>query len=140
MSKRTAGLEDSVEAAQQYWAQFDERMLGHLEVMRAELARSTSTQLLRGSEVRQVGPSGVISSNAGRLMGWGLRNTDPNNPATVYLRDGSDVNGDVIVPIQLAAAESDRDAFTPGLSFINGLFVHVAAGAIEGAVYLGAVD
>ena len=114
-----------------------------LERLRAELAKSRGGVLIRGAEVRQIrtgNQSSQLAGAAGRLVGWSFRET-AGAVATLYLRDGRDSTGDIIAALQLAPNESTRDSYFPGgLGFQLGLFVDVAAGTVEGSVYLGAVD
>lgn len=104
------------------------------------LTPSEKAVALPGARVVPFTSSASISRSPGRLVGFALRNTDSGNPATVYLRDGNDADGALIVPVQLAAGESTGDAWAIAVSFVDGLYVDVNAGTVEGAVYLGAVD
>lgn len=118
-----------------------------LERIRTELMTglqlSRGTVPLQGAEARQItdsGGNGVrVSTSAGRLVGFSLRETTATAPALVRLLDG--IDGDPLALIRLAPGESVRDWYGPtGVSFINGLFAQVVAGAVEGVAYLGAVD
>lgn len=111
-----------------------------VDSLRATMSRSNLAVALQGAEVRQVNLGGrdtKAATSAGRLMGWSLRET-AGAQATVYLRDGLDDTGAIVAAIELAPNESTRDSYFPGgLSYGAGLYVDVAAGAVEGAVYLG---
>ena len=115
--------------------------LDAVDRLRATLTHSTLAVALQGAEVRQTrvgGADTVLATSANRLLGWSLRETSGVASATVYLRDGTDDSGAMVAAIQLAAGESVRDSYFPGgLSLIAGLYVDVAAGQVEGAVYLG---
>lgn len=108
--------------------------------LRTTLSVSNLAVALQGAEVRPVRTGAVstqVSGSAGRVMGWSFRETAGGN-ATLYLRDGRDASADVVTVIQLGAHESTRDSYFPGgLSFVQGLYLDVAVGAIEGSVYLG---
>jgi hypothetical protein len=113
--------------------------------LRTDLAGSVSGVLLRGALVVPVGSAANATSRptttGGALVGYGLRNTDPANPATVYLRDGADSDGTLVVPIQLAGGAAASAWFGPGgLNLVSGLFVDIAAGAVEGTVHLRGAD
>lgn len=115
-------------------------MVDAVDRLRASLSHSSLGIALRAAEVRQVqsgNKSTIVSTSAGRLVGWGLRET-AGATVTGYLRDGCDASGDIIVPFSLAANESTRDVYIPGgLSFGRGLYVHIVTGSIEGSVWLG---
>lgn len=114
--------------------------LDGIDRLRAALTHSTLAVALQGAEIRQINTGGkdsLAATAGGRLMGWSVRET-AGAQATVYLRDGTDSSGLIIAPIELAPNESTRDSYFPGgLSFVNGLFVDVVAGQVEGAVFLG---
>lgn len=101
--------------------------------------RTVSAVRQLGATPRQItnGTSRRISSSIGRLAGYALRETSGAAGATVRLHDGGDANGDLLVPITLAANESLRDWFMPmGISFGEaGLFIEIS-GAIEGTVFI----
>ena len=118
-----------------------------LERIRTELMAglqlSRGAVPLQGAEARQLTDSagnGVrVSTSAGRLVGFSLRETTTTDPALVRLLDGPD--GEPLALIRLAPGESVRDWYGPtGVSFIYGLFTQVVSGAVEGVAYLGAVD
>lgn len=71
------------------------------------------------------------------LLGWSLRETTGNNPATLILRDGHDTGGDEIASVTLNASESTRDLFPFGISLVDGLYLDVQLGAVAGVIYLG---
>ena len=51
-----------------------------------------------------------------------------------------DSAGEVLVPITLAANESARDWFGPGGIHVDGLFIDVTLGDVDGAVFLRGTD
>jgi len=115
-----------------------------LDAISAELGRSRNAVPLSGAEYRSlVASSGIgvrVMSSPGRIAGFSVRETTAAAPALVKLRDGADINGDLVMTISLSAGESARDWFWPGgISLTYGLFVEVAAGAIEGVAYLSQV-
>lgn len=76
----------------------------------------------------------------GRLVGWSALAT--GGPVRVTFHDGRDTAGDVFSILDLVDGESDRTWFgTNGISFGEALYLELTgAGALTGAVYLGAVD
>lgn len=113
------------------------RMVQWLSQLRAEMAETVNGVLLRGARPVQVGTGGTTrpTTSAGSLVGFALRNTSTVVAATVVLRDG--VAGDIVIPLELAPGESVRDWFGPGgLNLSQGLAVDVAAGAVDGTVFL----
>jgi hypothetical protein len=81
-----------------------------------------------------------LATSGGTLAGFSLRETTGVAVAVVNLRDGDDANAALVQTISLAPAESVRDWFGDrGISLYNGLFMDVAAGAVDGAVFLGGV-
>lgn len=115
-----------------------------LERLRQDLALGRGGVALQGAEVRQINPGQAgnkVSGSAGRLMGWTFRELTGAGTALIYIRDGIDNTGLLVAVISLGARESARDNFGPaGLSIGAGLFVDVAQGSVEGALYLGGVD
>jgi hypothetical protein len=114
-----------------------------LAIMQTALAETVGGQLLRGAR-----PVAVSSSknrptrSAAALVGFSFRETTGLANALVYLREGENVTGDIIAVISLAPGESVRDWFGPGGINVGdrGLYVDVASGAIDGAVYLRGAD
>lgn len=124
------------------WEGLREALDVPLQELRAALSQTKGAVVLQGAEVRSVPATTTgrrISTSAGRLMGWALRET-AGAPATVYLRDGRDAGGEIVVPLQLAANESTRDYFAGGLSLVDSLYLDVVAGSVEGAVFVGGAD
>jgi hypothetical protein len=115
-------------------------MIDAVDRLRASMTHSSLAVALQAAEVRQVqtgAKDSIVSTSAGRLVGWALRET-AGATATAYLRDGVDAGGDIIVPISLSANESTRDVYIPGgLSFGRGLYLDVVTGSVEGSVWLG---
>lgn len=94
-----------------------------------------------GADVRQIvnGASCKLSSAAGRVAGYAIRETTGSGTALIRIRDGFDATGDLLLPISLAASESARDWFMPGgISYTAGLYIEVVSGSIEGVVFTGA--
>jgi hypothetical protein len=91
-----------------------------------------------GAEPRLLlGVSQKLSNSPGRLAGVALRET-AGAAAVVRVRDGFDANGDLILPIALAANASILEWFLPGgISYTAGLFFEVVSGAVEGCLYTG---
>lgn len=114
------------------------RWLAQLET---DLAETVGGTLLRGARAVPVGLAAGATTRPttapGALVGYGIRNLSDVAAATVLLRDGSDAAGDLVMPLELAPGESARDWFGPGgIGLSQGLYVDVAAGSVDGAVYL----
>lgn len=110
-----------------------------LAAIHAELVSSRGS-VLAGAEARSIlnaGPSGgKVSSSAGTLAGYSIRETSGAAAAVVQLWD-SGTNGNLIYTVRLAASESTSDWFMPlGIGFVHGLSVVIVSGAVEGAIYL----
>ncbi len=80
----------------------------------------------------QVTGDGVVQGSPGVLQGWSLRCEGATTKLS--LRDGN--GGEIIAVVNLAAGESVRDWFGPqGIAF-NELYIDVAEGTPEGAIYI----
>lgn len=78
----------------------------------------------------------VLSSSAGRLAGYTLRET-AGAVATVRIHDGFDATGDLLATVALPAAGSADQWLMPhGVAFVYGIWVEIVTGTVEGAVYL----
>ena len=126
--------EDDLTEAQQQFTEW-------LETLRVAVMESVGGVTLRGARAVPVGSTASGTTRPANtptaLTGFALRNTSDVDPATVILRDGSDSNGEVLVPITLAAGESAREWFGPaGINVAAGLFVDVTDGDVDGCVYL----
>lgn len=117
-----------------------------LEQLRVDMAESVNGVVLRGARPVAVGITQGATKHAttaaGALVGFALRNRSEAEEVTVtvYLRDGWDANGDVIMAITLAPGESVRDWFGPGgINIREGLYVD-ADGPIDGSVFLRGVQ
>ena len=113
--------------------------------LQAATAKSVSGNALVAAEpVPLVGSpvaSQVIRMNTCRLVGYAIRETTGVATAKLNLRLEFRPGGQILVPINLAANESAREWWGPtGLSFIDGMYLEIVSGSIEGAVFLGAVD
>ena len=83
----------------------------------------------------------MLSNSAGRLVGYALKEATGVGTAELDLLDGTNVDGDLLVPITLAANQSVRDWFGPaGISFGRGLYAQLVSGSITGTVWLGRID
>lgn len=117
-----------------------------LNTMRTSLAQSLSGVMLRGSRAVQIGTAEGATAQAtnspGRLVGWSIREaaTVPG-PALVRLLDGDPANGGKLVAcIALTANQSVTKSFNPGPAVVQGLYVQIVSGVVEGSVWLGATD
>lgn len=76
-------------------------------------------------------PAGAI-----RLGGWSILNTDPANPATVELWDGSVTGGGTVALITLANGQADTHILPgKGVRVLASLFLNVIAGSVRGTIY-----
>jgi hypothetical protein len=74
-----------------------------------------------------------------RLMGFAFRET-AGAVASLELRAGTDVTGDLAIGVNLAANGNAREWFGPnGLAVPGGLFLVRLAGSIDGSVWLGEI-
>lgn len=73
------------------------------------------------------------------LFGWSLREQAATAaPATALVRNGTDVNGQVVCSIELSGDQSTTMWFGPhGIRMDVGCFFDRVAGTITGAVYVG---
>ncbi|MEN8672572.1 hypothetical protein [Nocardioides sp.] len=117
-----------------------------LETLRADLAESINGVTLRGARPVPIGITGGATkrplTSPGALVGYAIRNLSEEDEATVRVlfHDGSDANGDVVLPLTLLPGESARDWFGPGgINLTYGLFVDID-GSVEGSVYLRGVE
>lgn len=93
-----------------------------------------------GALVRPIlnGASLRLSTSAGQVLGYSVRETSGAAAAVLRLRDGSDTSGDLVATIQLPANASATVWLAPhGVAFVQGLYAEVVSGALEGVVYLG---
>jgi len=106
----------------------------------AGMAQTQRSLRITGALSRPVVRNAVNYGSGGRLVGWSVR--AEGGPVTCYLRDGHDASGDIIAIIDLVDTESETLSLGRGISFVESLYVHQAAGAgaLVGAVWLGAVD
>lgn len=118
-----------------------------LNGLRTSLAQSLAGVMLRGARPVQIGTAegstASASQSPGRLVGWSIREAHPTvpAPATVRLLDGDPANGGkVIAVVELLADGSNTKSLNPGPAFVQGLYVQVVTGTVEGAVWLGAMD
>lgn len=113
----------------------------HYERVEASNAKTRNAVRTRGARTEPLtgGVTSVrVSSSAGTLAGFSLRETTGAAPAVVELRDGNDNAGALVSVVTLAAGESVRDWFGgDGPSFDYGLVVVRVSGNVDGAVYLG---
>lgn len=83
--------------------------------------------------------SGTIITGAALLRGWSFTENTGSAPATVNLYDGGGTDGTLVASITLDQGQSTRDSLTgAGIECRVGLFVDVAVGAVDGAVWANA--
>lgn len=79
-----------------------------------------------------------LSSKAGWLWGYTMRNTDPVNPAALDLYDGSTDNGALLGSWSIPAGATLVQRPSPGgWPFESGLFANVTAGTVTIVVVIG---
>lgn len=108
------------------------------EAFAAGLAETKEGLRVTGARYVPIRPK--VTSAAGRLVGWSLYSA--TDAAVITFHDGQTVDDDVIAVVTIAPGGS---ATVPlpgaGVSFVHGLFAEIdSAGAVTGAVWLGAVD
>lgn len=91
-------------------------------------------------EVRKVSWEATAASadliqRVDRILFWSFRETTTTAVARLRLRDGSDANGDTIVPISLSADQSTRDWLGPqGIPCKAGVYLEMITGTVEGSI------
>lgn len=143
MSREQSNAEADRDALQRYIVEHHARTEYLLDGIRQIFTKNS--QPVRGALALPVGtaPSAVklLSNTAGRLVGYALKETTGIATAELDLLDGTNVDGDLLAPITLAANQSVRDWFGPaGVSFGIGLYAQLVSGSITGTVWLGRID
>lgn len=118
--------------------------------MQANLAETLHGVMLRGARPVQIGQASgatsLVSTSAGRFVGWSVRESTGANPAVLRLWDGRNNEGHLLACINLSNGGSNTTWLSPGgVSFQYGLYVEIISGTglsddVEGAVYLGAAE
>lgn len=81
--------------------------------------------------------SRLIYSRPTVVMGWAFVETTGTANATVYLRNGRDAGGTLVVPISLLSAQSTRDYLSPaGVYCDSGIYLQVISGSVTGSVWV----
>lgn len=108
--------------------------------IRAGLQETSNALRLRGARNRPLYPDALVWGGPGRLVGWSIRAT--GGAVSVTLHDGRDTAGEVLAVIDVPAGESTQGALPGGgVSITEALYADVSgAGAVQGSIYLGAVD
>ncbi|MFC8717782.1 hypothetical protein [Kitasatospora sp. NPDC057198] len=115
-----------------------------LSQLQADLAESINGVAIRAARPVPIGSAPGSSarplSSPGRVVGWSVRET-AGAAAVVRLWDGRDAGGQLLAAISLAASGAQTIMPTGGgINVSDALFVEVVSGAVEGVLYLGAVD
>lgn len=130
------------------WDKLADRIGLELERVRADfaagLAETRNAMRVRGVR-REVIPAngGRVSSGAGRLVGWSVRETSGGAPVTLELYEGVDQvdQQNFLAAIQADAGKVATSALpAPGIDYSGGITVVVVSGAFRGALLFGAVD
>lgn len=86
--------------------------------------------------IAATGVSQPLLSRAILLYGFAIRESSGAATADIDLIDGADVNGEIVCPITLGAAQSVRDYFPKdGLLIEAGLFLKVNSGTVRGSIF-----
>lgn len=86
--------------------------------------------------VPTTGASLNVIARAAIVFGFAFRETTGVAPASFDLLDGNDVNGELVVPVNLSAGESVRDILGgTGVFFESGPFLRVNSGSIQGCLW-----
>lgn len=109
--------------------------------VRAGLSQTRNALRVSGHRPVPIIANATATTEAGRLVGWTIRETSGTNPATVEVYGSrGDASGDLLLTIQLTAGTSTTHiGGLPGVSFGDGAFVAVT-GAVKGSLFLGVVD
>lgn len=79
----------------------------------------------------------ALVKTAADLCGWSLVETTGAAKASVELYDGADTTGELLGEVALASGASDTQWFGfAGVRCTRGVYVHVTAGSVKGALYL----
>lgn len=93
------------------------------------------------SPARSVAVTGSVAvmANAGVYLGFTLRETGGVTPAVVKVYDNaSAASGTLLDTVQVPASGDDRQWYAPqGKWCVNGIYVDVSGGTVEGSVAIG---
>lgn len=79
---------------------------------------------------------GLMAPGKRVFAGFAFREASGTAGAVVNIRDGYDANARLVCPLTLAANESVRDfTTTVGIQLLQGLYVEIASGTVQGTVY-----
>lgn len=93
--------------------------------------------MVGSSAIALTGANQVVRTDGTLYYGFSLRET-AGAVATVRIYDNaSAASGTEIDSIELAANESAREFYVGGIWAVNGLYVSIVAGAVEGSVRIG---
>lgn len=83
--------------------------------------------------------SGPLSTSAGRIAGYSVRETSGTAAAVLRLRDGEDTSdpGNILITLALAAGACVESWLLPvGVTFTAGLWAEIVSGDVEGAAFI----
>lgn len=84
---------------------------------------------------------GAYSNARVALMGWSIKNLSAAATAELDIYNSGAAQGEIVFPVTLAANESSREWFGPnGVLFDSGLSINVAAGNIDGTLFVVYLD
>lgn len=95
--------------------------------------------MLAANPMALTGADQALTTNAGQYLGFSIRETTGTTSAAVRIYDNaSAAAGTLLDTISLDPGESVADYYPGGgIRFVNGLFVKIVSGAIEGSVRIG---
>lgn len=104
-------------------------------MVEAELVLPKRSQV-KARAIPADGADHQLTTAAGGLFGWSLRETTGAATATVELIDGGNNAGQVLAEVVLGAGGSESVWLGPhGIDVQTGLRVHVVAGTVKGAAW-----
>jgi len=84
--------------------------------------------------VALTGADQLVRAGASIYAGFTVRETSGASPAVIDIYDGTSAAGTRLETIRLAASESARELYAPGIWAVTGVFVDVVSGAVAGSV------
>jgi len=95
-----------------------------------------SGKSVKETRYRQIAP-GISVTGVNYLLGLAVREVSGAVPAKFNIRDGMDVSGPIVLPVNLAANESRSDylPFAGGIKFERGIYIEIVSGTVEGTLF-----
>lgn len=129
------GMQETQESAN--FLNFTEKNVPDIMRLFPELFQTQGAgKSVKETRYRQIAP-GISVTGVNFLLGLAVRETTGAVPAKFNIRDGMDVSGPIVLPINLAANESRSDylPFAGGIRFERGIYIEVVSGTVEGTLF-----